>query len=245
MILPQTKSFEVIEEIRASVEVGENLIGDIAIRRLLKDVEAIPEPGEKLSLKGIIFILQGKTHEGMALCERAIGITPYESAIWRNYCCILNSMGYFSKLKEMILLALENVNKCPQLLNTIAIHASFSADLNLFNQVMLLVDKLNIEPKNIFELRDMEAFCLLSQNGNNAYKLSSLAQELLSVAESNGVKIVRSGIKPDSDGILGYQCTVNTNDIDFICSINDQLFDRIFDKNIDTSGCFAIFEGSD
>ncbi|CDH04431.1 conserved hypothetical protein [Xenorhabdus bovienii str. oregonense] len=245
MISPQTKSLEVIQYLSASIEAGESLLDDFTLRRLLKDVEAIPELVEKLSLKGLIYILQGKVSEGMELCERSISMAPSVSPSWTNYLSLLSSGVYLSRYNEVIDLAMKNINSCPVLLRQIINHASFTANLDLLNHATGLVNKLRVEPLNVFETCDMQTFTLLKQNETKAHRLSLLVHELMFIVESRKLKIIRSKVSVDNDGILGYHCILSTNDIGFICSFNDELFDRIFDKNIDTTDCFAIFEGND
>ncbi|EMO6184477.1 hypothetical protein ACV772_000017 [Proteus mirabilis] len=242
MIAPQTKSTEILDELRESIESGEVLLDEFTLRKLLKTAESIPTPDERLSITGLIKILMGRIEEGCSLCERAIHINPTQFANWTNYNSLLSSFSMFSTLKKLIYEGINNVHLCPSLFPMIVNYTSVCLDDEILNLLIDKAEKMNIELDSVSNQYDQRAFYFILNDSKKASRIKELAFNTLLFIENKKIKNIATKFEVDMDDIWGFNCLLRNITIEELSQLNDELFDYLYDKNIDMTDCYSILE---
>lgn len=242
MIAPQTKSTEILDELRESIEGGEVLLDEFTLRKLLKTAESIPTPDERLSITGLIKILMGRTEEGCSLCERAIRINPTQFANWTNYNSLLSSFSMFSTLKKLVYEGINNVHLCPSLFPMIVNYTSVCLDDEILNLLIDKAEKMNIELDSVSTQYDQRAFYFILNDSKKASRIKELAFNTLLFIENKKIKNIATKFEVDMDDIWGFNCFLRNITIEELSQLNDELFDYLYDKNIDMTDCYSILE---
>ncbi|MDA5535819.1 hypothetical protein HB976_13410 [Yersinia mollaretii] len=240
MIAPKPKSAELIELLTPSLIEGENFLSEFEARRVIACAKQLPDRYQGICIEGLVKIICGDIEEGSSLCERSLLLAPHESVTWTNYALALANKGLHSKQIEILKRAIEVIRN-PVLISDILVIATFWVDVDLLNKVAPMFAAMEIKPNDSCEaaLRNLDKIFNL---GERAKDVEDVAKAVMKVAEKHNLPAISSQLGDDGYGMIAFSFTVDTDDINFISTLNDELYEEMIEHGLETSNCIGYFE---
>lgn len=244
MIAPKPKSAEFIAMITPSLVEGRNLLSEFEIKRVISGARRLPERYQGLSIEGLVNIICDDIEEGTSLCEQAINLAPKDPVNWLNYANALAGKGLHSKQVDVLKRAWDADVRSPRVILNAMVIASFWADMDLLNKVVPMFTAMEIKPDESSNLA-LRNFDNLQMLGEQVKDVEAVAKVVMKVAEKHSLPPINSMISDDGYGMFAFSFVVDTDDVDFLSMLNNELIDEIIDSGLESSSCIGYFEPRD
>ncbi|MBH3333718.1 tetratricopeptide repeat protein [Serratia marcescens] len=240
MRAPKPKSAEFIEMLTPSLIEGKNLLSEFEVRRVIAGAKQLPDRYQGICIEGLVKIICGDTEEGETLCERAILLAPHDAVSWANYALAFANKGLHSKQIEILKRAVDVVRN-PELIRDVIVVASFWIDMDLLKKVVPMFTAMEIKPDESCALAIRNLDKLLDL-GEQAKEVEAVAKAVMNVAEKHNLPAISSQVGDDGYGMLAFNFVVDTDDVDYLSVLNNELIDEMLALGLETSSCIGYFE---
>ena len=245
---PQLITDQLFEKLSPSIESGENFLGEFEIFSIIREAKKIPIEDESCSIQGLAWIVLGDIQKGCDLCEAAISINPYESALWGNYAIAVGQKGMHALQRDILKRSVDIRN--PALMTFDFIISSFWADYEEMSRVKNMFKSLgNIELSEKHKGDYMSAEAIYNTLGKlselereNLSKMANLAMDIMS---NHQLKAKNSGQYVAPDGMLSFNYDVFSVPASFIIMLNDELANKIVEHDLYNAESIVMFTPGD
>ncbi|KAB1578764.1 hypothetical protein [Serratia marcescens] len=238
MLLPQPKSDELIDILSPSLIEGTNLLSEFELRRVVAEARKLPERYKGLVIEGLVNIVKDRLDEGYELLELALVLAPSDVVSWGNYSRAVGNKAIHSKRLEVLRRAVSLQD--PILLVEALIIGAFWTDMELLKMVVPMVEAMEIE-KTTAVSSALAHYQKLLDYGDVADDLSRVARAVMYVAEQHRIPSDFSQVDDDDDGLVAFSLLVDTDDVQYLRMLNDELMDRIIEIELENCQCIGFF----
>ncbi|MEQ5206594.1 hypothetical protein [Proteus sp. fly-1067] len=234
MLQPESKANELLEMLVDSMLTGKLNLLPLEVMRIKKEIDKLPDPIFKLYLKGTIGILTGKNlTESMSLCERAINMDKSSSFYWSNYIVTLRNFGFLKKHYEFIEETSHLMSFSPKRVGyELFMSGIFLLRTDLSEFAISTLDKMDISLSDIgLDDSNIATLNLIYENPEKIAKLKPMVSCLLDVVDKQYTGTILSSIKKYPDGTICYVFMADLS-IDMVSTLNDRLFDKLYEKDL-------------
>lgn len=244
MLRPQSKGNEILDTITASIFAGELKLLPIQAMGVKRDIEKLDDIALKLHLKGIMAILQGDdVSEGIFLCERAISLNTTKPLYWNNYIVTLRNAGLYKKHNDFIEKTSDLLSFYPKILGyELFMLGVFALRADLIDAAISGLEKMGISIDDVgINGEDKGTFMLMYNNPELIEQFRPMVDCLFDVVDRQYKGVISTSLKKDVDGSMTYVFKVDLG-IDEISTLNDQLFNLLYEKDLLSSDCCIYIE---
>ncbi|AIU88336.1 hypothetical protein [Pectobacterium odoriferum] len=234
---PLPKTNELLRELFPSIEAGVNFLDEFTLRRIIREAQKLPDADQAYCVEGLARMISGDTDRGIELCEKAISINPYEKANWANYLRLLRSLFIYSKELVVMRGVLEYLDS--EMLSKLITYSVIWCNLDLLRSAINKAKEMGVEVDN----KNAESIISLQERfPSDMADIEKLAGLVMEIAEEEKILSSHSTVTEDVHGYLAYGFRVNTDDPNYLFSLNDRLADMIIDAGLATVDSVAFFE---
>ncbi|HDR2587273.1 hypothetical protein [Enterobacter ludwigii] len=234
----QPKSDELIDILSPSLIEGKNLLSEFEVRRVVVEARKLPERYQGLSIEGLVNIVNDKLEDGYELMEIALALAPSDVVSWGNYSRAVGNKGLHSKQMEILRRAVSL--RDPTLLTEALVLGAFWVDMELLRKVVPMIESMEIE-KTTAVTSSLAHYQKLLEYSDSIDELSRVAKAVMYVAEQHRIPSNFSQVDDDGEGLVAFSLLVNTDDVQYLRSLNDELMDRIIEMELENSQCIGFF----
>lgn len=234
----QPKSDELIDILSPSLIEGKNLLSEFEVRRVVAEARKLPERYQGISIEGLVNIVNDKLEDGYDLMEIALALAPSDVVSWGNYSRAVGNKAIHSKQLEILRRALSL--RDPTLLVEALVIGAFWADMELLNKVVPMVEVMEIENTTAVASA-LAHYRKLLDYGDVADDLSRVAKAVMHIAEQHRIPSDYSRVDDDYEGLVAFSLLVNTDDVQYLRTLNDELMDRMIDMGLENCQCIGFF----
>jgi hypothetical protein len=238
MPLPRPKTDELIDLLSPSLIEGKNLLSEFELRRIVAEARKLPERYQGLSIEGLVNIVNDKLNDGYELLEFALTLAPSDVVSWANYSRAVGNKAIHSKQVEVLRRSV--FLREPALLTEALVIGAFWADIELLRTVVPMVESMEIEQTTAVAASIAHYRKILGY-GDSTDDLSRVAKAVMYVAELHRIPANYSRVDDDSEGLIAFSLLVNTDDVQYLRSLNDELMDRMIEMELENCQCIGFF----
>ena len=246
--LPQTIADSLFDKLAPSIEKGENLLDEFEVHSIIRDAKKIPSEFESLAIQGLAWLVLGNLKKGCELCESAISLNPYASALWGNYAVCVGQRKYHALQREILKRSVDI--RSPALLVFDFIVASFWADYDEMARVKSIFKSLDLATLTQKQQKDYinaEAIynTLDSISEKERKSLAEMANLVMEMMFEYKLKARNSDRYIAPDGTISFNYDVFDVSAGFIVQLNDELASKIVEHRLHNAESIVLFTPGD